>query len=455
MLSAQADIDDAFSGKMIMCDGCPHSYHMSCLKLTIEPDDEKWFCPDCNPSGFNTDEIRRLGRGAVAPRRGDQANSSTCYVCQRPGKLLGCDFCVNSFHPSCLVDVDWSAIGDEWECPVCRGFDPLANQMHKRWTRQEMEAKRKEREKNYQKFRSKIIKYRNRFLLVHQKDLGPFVNPKILQALARTLRGTSVGTLELLPAAAPSGLPPRLGCAEASMSRRRFLSLFSFSNVGPDFVEARRARRGLRFSTFSRAFFKRHFGSARRRGCGGGRQVHSPSLPRLSSRVGKADRRPSSARRDFSEASPRRRRRLAAALLLDGRCNSGRRNGWAATGEQQPERKKRKSSSCGRGGLCREEWLRLSCVCAGLGKTIQTLCFLSYLSAMRVEGPHLIVVPLSTVGNWLREIHSFTPNLTHIKICGSRNERQHAMQDRRERSARQLVQRLSTASEFARVALKR
>ena len=172
-----------------MCDGCPHSYHMSCLKLTIEPDEEKWFCPDCNPTAFNTEEIRRLGRGAAVPRSGDAANSSTCYVCQRPGKLLGCDFCVNSFHPSCLVDVDWNAIGEEWECPVCKGFDPLANQMHKRWTRHEIETKRKERAKNYEKYRSKVMRYRNRFLVVHQKDLGPFVNPKILQALARTLKG--------------------------------------------------------------------------------------------------------------------------------------------------------------------------------------------------------------------------------------------------------------------------
>ncbi|KAL8452344.1 hypothetical protein Emag_002463 [Eimeria magna] len=193
-LCRKADIEDECGGKLIMCDGCPHSYHMSCLKLTIEPDDEKWFCPDCNPSAFNTEEIRRLGRGATAPRRGDGVNSSTCYVCQRPGKLLGCDFCVNSFHPSCLVDVDWDAIGEEWECPVCKGFDPLANQMHKRWTRQEIETKRKERAKNYEKYRAKITRYRNRFLVVHQKDLGPFVNPKILQALARTLRANISGT---------------------------------------------------------------------------------------------------------------------------------------------------------------------------------------------------------------------------------------------------------------------
>nr|PVC51350.1 SWI/SNF-related chromatin remodelling factor [Theileria orientalis] len=49
---------------------------------------------------------------------------------------------------------------------------------------------------------------------------------------------------------------------------------------------------------------------------------------------------------------------------------------------------------------------------------------------MNIEGPHLIVVPLSTVGNWLREIHRFTPHLTVIKICGSKTERQHAMSDR-------------------------
>lgn len=67
----------------------------------------------------------------------------------------------------------------------------------------------------------------------------------------------------------------------------------------------------------------------------------------------------------------------------------------------------------------------------GLGKTIQTLCFLSYLNSIKIGGPHLIVVPLSTVGNWLREAHRFTPHLSCIKICGSRTERLHAMEDRR------------------------
>jgi len=63
----------------------------------------------------------------------------------------------------------------------------------------------------------------------------------------------------------------------------------------------------------------------------------------------------------------------------------------------------------------------------GLGKTIQTLAFLSALKAKGIEGPHLIVVPLSTVGNWVREIQRFTSHISFTKICGSKAERAHAM----------------------------
>uniref|UniRef100_A0A0G4GMP0 Uncharacterized protein n=1 Tax=Chromera velia CCMP2878 TaxID=1169474 RepID=A0A0G4GMP0_9ALVE len=60
----------------------------------------------------------------------------------------------------------------------------------------------------------------------------------------------------------------------------------------------------------------------------------------------------------------------------------------------------------------------------GLGKTIQTLAFLSFLKIVRkIPGPHLIVVPLSTVGNWAREIRRFTPELSMVKICGTASER--------------------------------
>ncbi|OXB72397.1 UNVERIFIED_CONTAM: hypothetical protein H355_012869 [Colinus virginianus] len=303
----EADSED----RLLLCDGCPNSYHMrSCLKMTIEPDEEKWFCPECNPAAFKRDEVRRLGRrgapgvggirGAALEGYGSGGNAagpaecivnaSSCYVCQRPGKLLGCDFCPNSFHPACLVDVDWNSIGEEWECPVCRGQDPLANQMHKRWTRAEIEVKRKERSKC------------------------------LLRIRAKTVRATRY----------PSG-----------------------------------------------------------------RKIEGVPL------------------REGIELKPHQEEGVEWLL-----CSF-------MTG----------------GGILADEM--------GLGKTIQTLCFLSYLNAMKLEGPHLIVVPLSTVGNWMREVHRFTPSLTHIKICGSRAERQHALDDRYE------AHRIKNASGGIRHALDR
>jgi len=40
----------------------------------------------------------------------------------------------------------------------------------------------------------------------------------------------------------------------------------------------------------------------------------------------------------------------------------------------------------------------------GLGKTIQCISFLAYLREQEgIIGPHLIVVPKSTLGNWIKE----------------------------------------------------
>jgi SWI/SNF-related matrix-associated actin-dependent regulator 1 of chromatin subfamily A len=57
---------------------------------------------------------------------------------------------------------------------------------------------------------------------------------------------------------------------------------------------------------------------------------------------------------------------------------------------------------------------RLSCILAddmGLGKTCQVIAFLSHLAETGVSGPHLVIVPPSTLENWLREFQFFCPNL--------------------------------------------
>lgn len=60
----------------------------------------------------------------------------------------------------------------------------------------------------------------------------------------------------------------------------------------------------------------------------------------------------------------------------------------------------------------------------GLGKTLQTISFLAYLKHHRdVSGPHLIVVPKSTLQNWHREFAQWTPDVNVVLLTGSKEER--------------------------------
>ncbi|ORY44788.1 hypothetical protein BCR33DRAFT_679304 [Rhizoclosmatium globosum] len=59
----------------------------------------------------------------------------------------------------------------------------------------------------------------------------------------------------------------------------------------------------------------------------------------------------------------------------------------------------------------------------GLGKTLQTISFLAHLVEMNVWGPFLIVAPLSTLANWVSEIHRFTPSLKVVLYHGIATER--------------------------------
>ena len=60
----------------------------------------------------------------------------------------------------------------------------------------------------------------------------------------------------------------------------------------------------------------------------------------------------------------------------------------------------------------------------GLGKTLQTISFLGYLKHYRqITGPHLIVVPKSTLQNWSREFGKWTPDFNTVLLTGSKEER--------------------------------
>ncbi|XP_057975247.1 ATP-dependent DNA helicase DDM1 [Malania oleifera] len=59
----------------------------------------------------------------------------------------------------------------------------------------------------------------------------------------------------------------------------------------------------------------------------------------------------------------------------------------------------------------------------GLGKTIQTIGFLAHLKGKGLDGPYLVIAPLSTLSNWVNEISRFVPAINAIIYHGDKNER--------------------------------
>ncbi|KAI9289371.1 P-loop containing nucleoside triphosphate hydrolase protein [Umbelopsis sp. AD052] len=68
----------------------------------------------------------------------------------------------------------------------------------------------------------------------------------------------------------------------------------------------------------------------------------------------------------------------------------------------------------------------------GLGKTAQVIGFLAQLVSQGSTGPHLVVVPSSTLENWLREFQKFCPSLDVRSYFGSQVERKRLRYDLRE-----------------------
>jgi SWI/SNF-related matrix-associated actin-dependent regulator 1 of chromatin subfamily A len=69
---------------------------------------------------------------------------------------------------------------------------------------------------------------------------------------------------------------------------------------------------------------------------------------------------------------------------------------------------------------------KLSCILAddmGLGKTCQVIAFLAHLYEKGIKGPHLVVVPASTLENWLREFKNFCPALSVMPYYAGQEQR--------------------------------
>ncbi|KYR01272.1 myb domain-containing protein [Tieghemostelium lacteum] len=75
-----------------------------------------------------------------------------------------------------------------------------------------------------------------------------------------------------------------------------------------------------------------------------------------------------------------------------------------------------KMNECGINGILADE--------LGLGKTLQIISLLAYLNECKgIKGPHLIIVPLSTVHNWLKELNKWYLKARVIKYQGDKTTR--------------------------------
>ena len=67
------------------------------------------------------------------------------------------------------------------------------------------------------------------------------------------------------------------------------------------------------------------------------------------------------------------------------------------------------------------------CVCfvsKGLGKTLQTISLLAYMKHFRnIAGPHLVIVPKSTLLNWKSECERWCPTLRAVCLIGTQEQR--------------------------------
>ena len=53
----------------------------------------------------------------------------------------------------------------------------------------------------------------------------------------------------------------------------------------------------------------------------------------------------------------------------------------------------------------------------GLGKTIQTIAYLGWMKYVQdISGPHLVVVPLSVLTNWMNEFARFLPGMRVMRL---------------------------------------
>lgn len=57
----------------------------------------------------------------------------------------------------------------------------------------------------------------------------------------------------------------------------------------------------------------------------------------------------------------------------------------------------------------------------GLGKTVQSISMLGFLKEFKkINGPHIVIAPKITLGNWMKELQKWLPSLRAVKLAATK-----------------------------------
>ena len=60
----------------------------------------------------------------------------------------------------------------------------------------------------------------------------------------------------------------------------------------------------------------------------------------------------------------------------------------------------------------------------GMGKTLQTISLIGYMKHYRnINGPHMVLVPKSTLANWMNEFKKWCPTIRSVCLTGDQETR--------------------------------
>lgn len=57
----------------------------------------------------------------------------------------------------------------------------------------------------------------------------------------------------------------------------------------------------------------------------------------------------------------------------------------------------------------------------GLGKTVQSISMLGFLKEFKkINGPHIVIAPKITLGNWMKELQKWLPSARAVKLAATK-----------------------------------